>query len=96
MVHSFYKVMDYIDLLKYFVEKGYKIGRPNFIVQYRCRYDKIQLYKKNYICRDNKNSVKEKHMSSSKEDKIIHIYQREIEITDYNRKCTYLMHENGR
>lgn len=25
-------------------------------------------------------------MSSSKEDKIMHIYQREIEITDYNRK----------
>jgi len=35
-------------------------------------------------------------MSSSKEDKIMHIYQREIEITDYNRKCTFLMHENGR
>lgn len=30
--------------------------------------------------------MKEKHMSSSKEDKIMHIYQREIEITDYNRK----------
>lgn len=31
-VYTFCEVMDYIDLSRYFVEKGYKTGRPRWVV----------------------------------------------------------------
>ena len=45
-VYTFCEVMDYIDLSRYFVEKGYKTGRPRCDAQKRL---KVILFAKDHV-----------------------------------------------